>query len=273
MADYKHVNTADYEERLYKLKRLLEYRNLLQSLGIKKEEIDDRKIPDRDFTFLERMAQQKPYIPFSQTDNGNFPGKGVAYSNELPRITGTYSKRFNDVHFPEIGKMRDQYVEMYKNQPELYHHPEKYYKNLDMTKVRFAPDDIYTGGSYNFMEDDLRLNSYGPHPFDTLVHENEHRNAAKYPKDAMQSEVPWGVFDDLSAARDQQKRFTESFLKLLSNFPRANMGFSGGGWTGQKDGSEMTAELRRLQSLQPYNTLPTSPLEQGGMYMQPIRRK
>lgn len=273
MADKKHYSTADYEERAQKLKRLLEYRNLLESLGIRKEEIDNNKIPDRDFTFLERMAQQKALMPFSQTDNGNFPGKGVDYSPDLPRITGTYSKKFNDVYFPEIQRMKDQYVQMYKNQPELYHHPEKYYKNLDMTRVSFAPDDMDTGGSYKPFLDELSLNSYSPHPWDTLVHENEHRNRRKFPKDALQSEIPWHVFDNQAEQADQQKRFTESFVKQLKNMPRANMGFAAGAWTGQKEGTEMAAELRRLQSLQPYNTLPQPPLEQGGMTLKPLITK
>lgn len=279
MADTQHYSTADYEERAQKVKRLLEYRNLLESLGIRKEEIDNNKIPDRDFTFLERMAQQKPYMPFNQTDNGNFPGKAVEYSPNLPRISGTYSKRFNEVYFPEIQKMREQYADMYRSQPELYHKPEKYYKNLDMTRVSFEPDDLDTHGSYQGRTDQIRLNSYSPYPFDTLVHENEHRKQHKYPEDKLMLEPEFegnNFLDknDLKKKWDQRDRFSGSMSKYLEELSKEiYRGRTGHGYTGQQEATEKAAEMRRLQSLQPYNTLPASPLEQGGYMMKPLVTK
>jgi hypothetical protein len=287
MADTKHYSTADYEERAQKLKRLLEYRNLLKSLGLPDQWIDNSALPNREESILEILAKQPTYKPVNLEDKGSFPGALADYGKERGLHIGTqdhYNRpdMKDEVYFPSYDYLKGQYKDLYRYQADLYHRPEEYFKNLDMARVRFRPlekrddnpDAIYFG-----QRDLIDMGTPQRAGYDILVHEQEHRNQQKYPTTAYSTGPKREHAKDTNEHIKAVGRFSESEDKQIEALNKSKIRYTFDGYSGQKEDWEKRAEIRRLQSLQPrrdeipFTSLPVGPLEQGGMRLKPIKKR
>jgi len=307
MADYKHVNTADYEDRKAKIERERVYSELTRKVG---GTPDPKFYPNRDLSFLETMASQPPLrkleggggiwpLQMHSFDYGPDRGYHEGRTGFARDLNSFYSS------FPSYRSALQDWGRLQANQSDLYHNPDKYLKNFDPKDYRAvlggSMNDAHPNAHAFYSRDEgtinqLMLNS--SRPLEVLPHEVEHLNQHKHPVDAYRlpsngysemeqtqsegllralakilitddTEIPSPTSRWSDSRRENYKNSIDKQLKNLdSTASREFMGY-----TGQRTLPEKLAEIRRLQSLQPYNTLPTSPLEQGGMYMRPIQRK
>ncbi len=263
MADYKHVNTADYEDRAYKLNRAAAYKKLLSDLGYKPDQIKDEKIPQRDFGLLEELASQPSNRPYSLA-SGVHPMSLVDYADSRGFHQGelrTY--RDNDgngkveLNYPSYEHSKWNYKNLYNHDQDLLYNPDKYLKNLNPSRIRAERQDRSADASYHLYKDIIQMNANSSYFLDSLVHENEHRNQFKYPKDAFpvdfKYDPPLLGLDNSYYGKGfltRQANYDQSIDKQLNSLEHNMSPYGFSGYTGQPERMEKLAEIRRLQSLQ-----------------------
>lgn len=263
MSDYKHVNTADYEDRLHKLKRAEEYKKLLTSLGYKPNQIKDEKIPQRDFGLLEELASQPSNIHYSLAA-GVHPMSLVDYADtrgfhqgELQTYRDNDGSGKVELHFPSYEHSKWNYKNLYDREQDLLYNPDRYLKNLNPSRIRAERQDRSADASYHPYKDIIQMNANSPFFLDSLVHENEHRNQFKFPQDAFPHEFKYdpplfgkAYQDYRDGFLNRQANYDLSINKQINSLNNSMSPYGFSGYTGQSERMERLAEIRRLQSLQ-----------------------